>query len=113
VGRRRGVAGLRIRIVEHWEYTVGGHLQDDLHYDGGSVLTIVTALNDECAQFSNASLHAVVLALFLSLACQCVGGPFGVLAMNDSGWWVRPVVMCRYWRRANDTRSGRCEKCPL
>ena len=46
--RRDGVAGLQIRIVEHWKYLVGGHLQDPFHYDGGSVLTIVTALNDGC-----------------------------------------------------------------
>ena len=42
-----GVAGLKIRIVEHWRYTEGGHLADDFHYDGGSVLTIVAALNDD------------------------------------------------------------------
>ena len=41
-----GVQGLEVRIVEHWRYAAGGHLDDDFHFDGGSVLTIVVALND-------------------------------------------------------------------
>lgn len=41
-----GVGGLSIRIAEHWKYEVGGHLDHDLHFDGGSVLTLVVALND-------------------------------------------------------------------
>ena len=41
-----GVAGLRVRVVEHWHYETGGHLNDEYHYDGGSVLTIVVPLNE-------------------------------------------------------------------
>lgn len=40
-----GVVSLQVRIIEHWEYSVGGHLSDPKHYDGGSILTIVVALN--------------------------------------------------------------------
>ncbi|GMH84219.1 hypothetical protein TrST_g13492 [Triparma strigata] len=42
-----GVGNLSIRIAEHWHYDVGGHLDNDLHFDQGSVITIVTALNDD------------------------------------------------------------------
>ena len=43
-----GVAGVRslsIRNVEHWHYDVGGHLDNDTHHDGGSIVTIVCALD--------------------------------------------------------------------
>ena len=43
-----GVAGVRslsIRNVEHWHYDVGGCLDNDAHYDGGSIVTIVCALD--------------------------------------------------------------------
>jgi hypothetical protein len=64
--RRDGVAGLQIRIVEHWKYLVGGHLHDDFHYDGGSVITIVTALNDGCECITCATSVPRTLA---SIAC--------------------------------------------
>ena len=41
-----GVPSLSVRVVEHWEYEVGGGLQDDYHYDTDSVLTIVVLLSD-------------------------------------------------------------------
>jgi len=41
-----GVRSLSIRVVEHWEYSVGGALVDPWHYDGGSVLTVVGLLCD-------------------------------------------------------------------
>jgi hypothetical protein len=40
-----GVDGLSIRVVELWEYTVGGGLADSYHYDTDSVVTIVTLLS--------------------------------------------------------------------
>ena len=40
-----GVQSLSIRNVEHWRYEVGGHLDNDTHFDGGSIVTIVCALN--------------------------------------------------------------------
>jgi len=42
-----GVGNLSLRIAEHWHYDVGGHLDSDLHFDQGSVITIITALNDD------------------------------------------------------------------
>lgn len=42
-----GPASLSIRVVEHWEYQVGGGLMDDLHYDVDSVITIVALLSDK------------------------------------------------------------------
>ncbi|GMI38788.1 hypothetical protein TeGR_g11266 [Tetraparma gracilis] len=42
-----GVGNLSLRVAEHWHYDVGGHLDNDRHYDQGSVLTIVTALNED------------------------------------------------------------------
>jgi hypothetical protein len=42
-----GMPSLSIRVVEHWEYTVGGGLVDPLHYDVDSVLTLVALLSDE------------------------------------------------------------------
>jgi hypothetical protein len=43
-GSLGGVAGLKVRIVEHWEYTAGGSaLDDDFHYDGGSVRALMLA----------------------------------------------------------------------
>ena len=39
-----GLGSLSLRVVEHWEYDVGGGLVDDVHYDGGSIITIVTML---------------------------------------------------------------------
>jgi tetratricopeptide (TPR) repeat protein len=41
-----GVQSLSIRVVEHWEYSVGGGLVDPFHYDVDSVLTIVALLVD-------------------------------------------------------------------
>jgi len=40
------VRRLSIRVVEFWEYEPGGGLVDDLHYDAGSIVTIVCLLND-------------------------------------------------------------------
>lgn len=37
-----GVGNLSLRIAEHWHYDIGGHLDNDLHFDQGSVITIVT-----------------------------------------------------------------------
>jgi hypothetical protein len=42
-----GVAELSVRVVEHWEYTPGGKLDDPWHYDIGSVVTVVVLLNDD------------------------------------------------------------------
>lgn len=42
-----GLASLSIRVVEYWEYEVGGGLVDPLHYDVDSVITIVALLADE------------------------------------------------------------------
>ena len=42
-----GVRGLHIRVVERWRYEVGGGLDDDLHYDNGSTLTLVCPLNHD------------------------------------------------------------------
>ena len=39
-----GVESLNIRVVEHWDYQVGGGLVDDVHYDCDSVITIVCLL---------------------------------------------------------------------
>ena len=41
-----GVSSLSVRVVEHWEYEVGGGLPDDYHYDTDSVLTLVALLSD-------------------------------------------------------------------
>jgi hypothetical protein len=41
-----GVSSLSVRVVEHWEYQVGGGLPDDFHYDTDSVLTVVALLSD-------------------------------------------------------------------
>mmetsp|Transcript_13683 Transcript_13683/g.25476 ORF Transcript_13683/g.25476 Transcript_13683/m.25476 type:complete len:322 (+) Transcript_13683:134-1099(+) len=41
-----GVPSLSIRVVEHWEYEVGGGLPDDYHYDTDSVLTLVALLSE-------------------------------------------------------------------
>eukprot|EP00440_Ansanella_granifera_P073067 gb/GFBE01079287.1/.p1 GENE.gb/GFBE01079287.1/~~gb/GFBE01079287.1/.p1 ORF type:complete len:231 (+),score=60.93 gb/GFBE01079287.1/:1-693(+) len=38
---------LSIRVVELWEYEVGGGLVDDHHFDAGSIVTIVCLLNDD------------------------------------------------------------------
>ena len=40
-----GVLGLGVRVVERWRYDVGGCLDDDWHYDNGSVLTVVCQLS--------------------------------------------------------------------
>merc|ERR1740121_160629 len=40
------VRRLSIRVVELWEYEVGGGLVDDLHYDAGSIVTIVCLVNE-------------------------------------------------------------------
>ena len=34
------------RVIEHWEYEVGGGLPDDYHYDTDSVLTLVALLSE-------------------------------------------------------------------
>ena len=41
-----GVPSLNIRVVEMWEYEVGGGLSDSMHYDVDSILTIVALLCD-------------------------------------------------------------------
>jgi predicted 2-oxoglutarate/Fe(II)-dependent dioxygenase YbiX len=38
---------LSVRVVEHWQYEIGGGLTDPKHYDENSVLTLVTLLSDE------------------------------------------------------------------
>ena len=43
---RGGVPSLSIRVVEHWKYDVNGGLEDPLHYDVDSVLTVVVLLVD-------------------------------------------------------------------
>ena len=40
-----GFPSLSIRVVERWEYDIGGGLVDPLHYDVDSVLTIVALLS--------------------------------------------------------------------
>ena len=35
-----------VRTVERWRYEVGGSLVDELHFDHGSLLTLVVALDD-------------------------------------------------------------------
>jgi hypothetical protein len=42
-----GLSSLSIRVAEHWEYSVGGGLDDPLHYDVDSVVTLVALLSDE------------------------------------------------------------------
>lgn len=42
-----GPESLSIRLVEHWEYEVGGGLIDPFHYDNDSVVTIVALLSSE------------------------------------------------------------------
>lgn len=39
--------GLSIRVIELWEYSIGGGLTDPYHYDTDSVLTIVTLLSNQ------------------------------------------------------------------
>jgi hypothetical protein len=41
-----GIEGLSIRVIELWEYTVGGGLMDSYHYDTDSIITIVTLLSN-------------------------------------------------------------------
>jgi len=60
----KDVGGLSLRIAEHWHYAVGGSLDNDHHFDNGSVITIVTALNDEFTgglfrTFENDKTHKV------------------------------------------------------
>ena len=54
-GPLRAVAGgldsLSIRVVEHWEYGVGGGLVDERHHDVDSVVTLVALLADPERQF--------------------------------------------------------------
>lgn len=40
------VPQLSIRVVEHWEYGIGGKLDDPNHFDAGSIVTVVCLLND-------------------------------------------------------------------
>jgi hypothetical protein len=40
------LGSLKVRVAEWWNYAEGGHLEDVNHFDGGSILTIVTLLND-------------------------------------------------------------------
>ena len=47
VERHGGYDSLSIRVIEHWDYRVGGALADPMHYDENSVLTIVALLSDE------------------------------------------------------------------
>jgi hypothetical protein len=42
-----GVPSLSIRVIEHWEYSVGGSLIDPYHYDIDSIVTIVVLLSDD------------------------------------------------------------------
>jgi hypothetical protein len=42
-----GVPSLSIRLVESWDYSVGGGLIDDYHHDTDSVLTLVVLLSHE------------------------------------------------------------------
>jgi hypothetical protein len=43
---KEGLSSLSIRVVEHWEYSIGGGLTDPLHYDVDSVITIVALLSE-------------------------------------------------------------------
>jgi hypothetical protein len=43
---QNGIAGLSIRVIELWEYEVGGGLIDNYHYDVDSVITIVALLSE-------------------------------------------------------------------
>lgn len=45
--KANGIHGLSIRVIELWEYSVGGGLTDDFHYDVDSVITVVVLLNDD------------------------------------------------------------------
>ena len=49
-----GVAECSVRVVEYWDYSLGGNLDVPKHFDSGSVVTIVTLLELECegGQFS-------------------------------------------------------------
>lgn len=40
------IRSLNIRVLEFWEYEPGGGLIDDLHYDAGSLVTVVCLLSD-------------------------------------------------------------------
>lgn len=40
------VEKFRVRTAERWEYEVGGGLTNQTHFDHGSLLTLVTALDD-------------------------------------------------------------------
>ena len=42
----KGIAGLSIRVMELWEYQIGGGLTDLYHYDTDSIVTIVTLLSN-------------------------------------------------------------------
>jgi len=42
-----GMASLSIRVVERWQYEVGGGLCDPRHYDVDSILTVVALLSEE------------------------------------------------------------------
>ena len=42
-----GFGALSIRVIEHWNYEVGGGLIDPFHYDENSILTVVALLSDE------------------------------------------------------------------
>lgn len=42
-----GVPSLSIRVIEHWEYEVGGGLSDPFHYDVDSVVTVVALLSED------------------------------------------------------------------
>lgn len=42
-----GLSSCSIRVVEFWEYNVGGSLLNEWHYDGGSIFTIVVVLGDQ------------------------------------------------------------------
>jgi hypothetical protein len=57
-----GVSNLSIRVMESWEYEVGGGLKDPYHYDVDSILTVV---------------------ILLSEAGDCEGGEFRSFEHND------------------------------
>ena len=40
-----GLSSLSIRVMEYWEYDIGGGLIDPFHYDVDSVLTLVALLS--------------------------------------------------------------------
>lgn len=42
-----GLESLSIRVVEYWDYSIGGGLVDPLHYDVDSVITLVALLSDD------------------------------------------------------------------